>query len=65
MKIYKCSVCGFEIKLEDFEKLKKDWKCQCGASKKKLKKVTEPMDEAAKILHKYRVGTPPGDIEVE
>ncbi len=65
MKIYKCSACGFEISVGKFEKLPDSWKCACGASKKKFKKVEEPLDEAAKILHKYRVGTPPGDIEVE
>ena len=58
-------MCGFEIGVDKFEKLPEKWKCACGASKKKFKNVEEPLDEAVKILHKYRVGTPAGDIEVE
>ncbi|MFH0869370.1 MAG: hypothetical protein V1839_04040 [archaeon] len=65
MKILKCQVCGFEIKPEDFENLKANWKCQCGADKKKFKKIEDPLDEAVDILHKYREGTPPGEVEVD
>ena len=65
MKIFKCSVCKFEIDIDKFEKLPGKWKCQCGADKKKFRKVTDPLEESIKILHKYREGTPPGDVEVE
>ena len=65
MKLYKCQVCGFEISVDKFDKLPEKWKCTCGAPKKKFKKVTDPLEESIKILHKYREGTPPGQVEVE
>lgn len=65
MDIFKCQVCGFEINPKKFEKIPDKWKCLCGAGKKKFRKVKDPLDEAIRILHKYREGTPPGEIEIE
>jgi len=65
MKIFKCSICKFEVDVDKFEKLPDKWKCQCGAGKKKFDMVEDPLDESIKILHKYREGTPPGEVEVE
>ena len=65
MKLYKCSVCSYEIDIDKFDKLKDDWKCMCGAAKNKFRLVKDPLEESIEILHRYREGTPPGDIEIE
>ena len=65
MKLYKCSVCGYEIDIDKFDKLKDDWKCQCGAAKKKFKLVKDPLEESIEILHKYNEGTPQREVETD
>lgn len=77
MAIYKCQVCGFEYEEEKgypdkkikpgttFDDLPKDWKCSCGAVKKKFKKTKDSFEEVIGILKKYKEGTPPGEVEIE
>jgi len=77
MAIHKCQVCGFEYEEErgypdkkiksgtTFEDLPKTWKCTCGADRKKFKETEDSLEQAIKLLKKYKEGTPKGEVEIE